>query len=63
MDALTEYANNGGTILAFGQDLSSVVGRGSTAFFYGTRSARLPPGQTSTAARYSPTAAAPDRRA
>jgi subtilisin family serine protease len=32
MDALTEYANDGGPILAFGQDLSGVVGNDS--FFY-----------------------------
>ena len=38
MDALTEYANDGGPILAFGQDLAAVAqGNGANvSFFYGT---------------------------
>lgn len=37
MDALTEYANNGGAILAFGQDFSALSGGASTSppFLYG----------------------------
>ena len=38
MDRLTEYANNGGVIIAFGQDLAAVTNSnrtdGNEAFFY-----------------------------
>jgi hypothetical protein len=44
LDVLVEYANNGGAIIAFGQDLSSLVGAsesGSPFFFGSTLGARF----------------------